>query len=979
MNINRNLFNLILFPLLVVSAVVPATAMGANRRVPTQFSTIQKAIDRSRPGDRIQVAQGTYVEHIKLRKGIVIEGGWNRSFSKRAPGKFTTTIDGKGKKGPVVIGADNAVLDGFTIVHGSLLVDGDTHMGSGIYCKKTSPVIKNNIIHDNEPSGIFCAHSNAQVIRNEIHHNAQAGIFVRKGSNVKILENTIHHNKYSGISSTKPPVSKVEAGNNRIYSNQRSGINLEKASGLIYNNIIYDNHVSGIRGNIMPLVVFNNTVVGNHQAGLFVDDPTAAPEITNNIFARNNHAGISTSGKGYSHNLLFANGATGACNPEYLWCVRPQFGGYEDEDSYKQTGNIIADPMFVNAKKNDFHLRGSSPAIDAGAKEKRFNDIHFPPSLGTERNDMGAYGGPHTFAEKKKKNHAPQANAGKDQKVKRGSKVLLDGSGSYDPDGDAIIYRWSLKRAPKGSRARIAGANREKAMFIADKPGVYVARLTVKDRWGLSGKADSVKITVPKNTPPKAVIGDVLSQISVGDNLTLYGSASSDKEKDPLTFYWKLVSKPAASHTAIQNDRSKECRLRIDAEGCYEVQLTVSDGKAKSKPAVVFISTKNSVTEGVRRVPQEYPSIQAAIDAAQPGDDIIVDKGVYRELITIDKSVNLIGKNWPVIDGGRQEGNKNTISIFYLGDRAGKVEGFVITGGGKGKLGHGINIWDSSPEIVHNRITGNNHGLGIHGSPPLTRKTRVHGNLIYENMVGIGNGKDSMARIYNNRIYNNSIVGVGTRGKARPRIEYNIIYNNRIGIGAREVGSPLIKGNQIFNNTDGVVIGPLSTVGRTAFKNIIIENNLIVHNRHLGINITSFNKSNVVITNNTIAQNNTDKREIRAGGVVLGFPLPADFSVTLENNIISENETAGIFNYTGPDNYKKTGAKIKSDYNILWNNTEDFLDCRKGRHDINKDPKFSSKTVPSGTAYSTTIKAGNGKPAGYRKSAGDFREVPAEL
>ncbi len=960
--------------LLVLLLLFSSSAMCATRKVPSQYGSIQKAIDASSAGDRVLVSQGTYFEHITLKKGVILEGGWDRGFSKRSPSKHTTVIDGAKAKGPVVKGADGAVLDGFVIIHGSLDPSGDDHEGSGIYCNGTSPVIRNNEIRENEPSGVLCEKSHASVSDNHIHHNAQAGVFVRNGSDVKIYKNRIHHNGFSGIGASKMPLSKVEIRNNIIFENHRSGINLDAATGFVGNNIIYDNGYAGIRGNAMPLKIVNNTVVGNGQAGVFVEDPSATPDVRNNIFAHNLDAGVRTSGKGYYYNLFYANGSAGACDPEYLWCVRPQFAGYEDEKSYKKSGNIIADPLFVNEAKKDFHVKPGSPAIDAGDKAASYRDAHFPPSMGTERNDMGAYGGPGSLAEKARKNHPPKARAGADQTVAKGSKVILDAGASMDPDGDALKYKWVLKKAPSGSRARIAGDSREKAMFVADRGGVYVVQLTVRDSHGLTGKADTVKITVPSNTPPKAVIGEVLSQISVGDSLTLYGTASSDREKQPLKYRWSLKSRPAASNARIEGADRKECRLKVDADGCYEVQLVVSDGKAESEPAVVYISTKNAPTQGVRRVPQEYPTIQSAIDAAQPGDDIIVEKGVYKELITIDKSVNLIGKNWPVIDGGSPEGNKNTVSIFYLGDRAGKLEGFVITGGGTGELGHGINIWDSSPEIYNNRITGNHHGMGIHGSPPLTGKTRVHGNLIYDNMVGIGNGKDSNARIYNNRVYNNSVVGIGCRGKALPRIEYNIIYNNRIGIGAREVAAPTIKGNQVFANTDGIVIGPLSTSNITSFKEIVIENNLVVKNAHIGINITSFNRSKVFIRNNTIADNNGAKRRIRAGGILFGYPQPGDFMAVLENNIIAGNGTVGIANYTGTENYQKPGVKIKCSGNVVWKNTQDYVNCKKGAGDKQTDPGFASTDVPGAAAYRQSVSS-----AGFTYNGAEYDKVPAAL
>jgi nitrous oxidase accessory protein NosD len=501
---------------------------------------------------------------------------------------------------------------------------------------------------------------------------------------------------------------------------------------------------------------------------------------------------------------------------------------------------------------------------------------------------------------------------------------------------------------------------------------VYIAQLVVTDRWGKASKPATVRITATgANKIPKANIAEILSQVSAGDTITLYGSASKDPDGDPLTYKWSLLFKPAASNASIAEPTAENSSFHVDVDGGYTIKLVVNDGKADSAAATVNISTRNAPQAGVRNVPADYPTIQAAIDAAQAGDDIVVHKGVYRELLVIDKSINLVGKDWPVIDGGSQKGNKNTISIFYLGDRAGKVEGFVIKGGGLGPLGHGINIWDSSPEIYHNKITGNNHGMGIHGSPSLTAKTKVHGNLIFNNKVGIGNGKDSVAHLFNNRIFNNKVVGIGSRGKGAPRIEANYIYGNRLGIGAREVASPRIEGNYIFNNTDGIVISPLSTIKKFAFKDIVINNNLIVNNDHLGINITSFNLSKVIITNNTINSNNKSERRIRGGGIILGYPQPATFTAIVENNLITNNKVGGLVKFIGPEDFVEPGADLLNKNNNVWNNSVDYLDCHKGQSSFSTNPGFAADLL-------TPAAAGvNGAIGGYRYSASAFSDLPA--
>src|SRR5262249_31765078 len=45
-------------------------------------------------------------------------------------------------------------------------------------------------------------------------------------------------------------------------------------------------------------------------------------------------------------------------------------------------------------------------------------------------------------------NHAPVAEVGVDQTVSEGSVVLLDGSLSYDPDGDALPSHWVQTSGP---------------------------------------------------------------------------------------------------------------------------------------------------------------------------------------------------------------------------------------------------------------------------------------------------------------------------------------------------------------------------------------------------------------------------------------------------------------------------------------------------------------------------------------------------
>jgi len=970
----------------------PPLAWGRDLHVPRDYTLIQQAVDAAREGDRIMVAEGTYSEQVRLKEGITLEGGWNKQFTQRDIEKYPAVIDAKGKEGWVVFSASKTVLDGFTIQNATQVKTEKEEYGSGVYCLSVQQaVIRNNTLQQNEPSGLYAGNSQLTVVSNHIVKNARAGIHLDKGSTLIIQSNFIERNKEAGISSqSKVPV-QIEVGLNRIFQNGRSGIDCQNASGKIYNNIVYGNRESGIRARITPLEVINNTIVENAQAGVVIDDQSKEITIKNNILAFNGESGIMSAQKGYSYNLLFANAKTGDCDSNCLPCIRGQHAGYEDEESFRKISHIIADPRFVDPNGQDYHLLPGSPAIDAGDSNPVYADKNFPPSLGLDRNDMGAYGGPHTVPEKRagvNRPPLPQAEVSSPLYVK--DMVRLDASKSQDTDGDAISFHWDLLSAPSGSTAKIFRQDDAKAHFQADLSGDYKISLQLVDRWGAKAET-SLAATVQKNHPPTAYAGEDLEAVGVGDTIKLSGDVSSDDDGDPLTYRWQFVAKPQKSQSRLSDPLSVSPSFSVDQPGCYLLQLVVNDGQtggpmAGDSPADdILINTVYEAPDKIRYVPAQYPTIQSAVDAAQTGDTILVQAGTYRENIYIDKLINLKGVGWPVIDGGSKQGNVDTVKIASLGENAGRIEGFVITGGGSGPLGHGLSSWDSSPTICNNQFVRNpNNGLGLHGRKILTEKAEIYGNLVYENKGGIGNGRGGCAHIHHNYVFRNSVFGIGCRGFSAPRIECNHIFENEIGIGMREVSSPTVVGNYIYYNKRGITFSPASTVKASEGEEMVIHNNLIFQNQQNGIMITSFNLSQAVITNNTIDSNGSgDSR--RDGGIILGWPWPATFKVVVQNNIITNNKGAGLMNYPGaedlsaaagreplwqanpsdggapidiPDSsqirensQRQGGAKLTLNRNNLWNNKKNYHGCQAGDGDLSKDPLFA-----------------DGRPAGTRSS-----------
>ncbi len=90
-------------------------------------------------------------------------------------------------------------------------------------------------------------------------------------------------------------------------------------------------------------------------------------------------------------------------------------------------------------------------------------------------------------------NNPPVADAGEDQTVGVGQVVDLDGTGSYDPDGDPITtYTWAQVSGPD---ATMSGADTDTASFPASDGGEYIFQLVVSDGMQTSA-ADQVLVTV---------------------------------------------------------------------------------------------------------------------------------------------------------------------------------------------------------------------------------------------------------------------------------------------------------------------------------------------------------------------------------------------------------------------------------------------------------------------------------------------------
>lgn len=303
---------------------------------------------------------------------------------------------------------------------------------------------------------------------------------------------------------------------------------------------------------------------------------------------------------------------------------------------------------------------------------------------------------------------------------------------------------------------------------------------------------------------------------------------------------------------------------------------------------------------GELHVPEQFATIQAALNAAQKGDRVLVGPGTYRENLQVSPFVSLVsvaGASQTIIDG--------------------RFQGPVVQFGP-----FGPSLYDPSPTNV-NELRGFTicygvTGISIRGSAPT-----IHGCTVVSNRGTAGIEMVwSDALIVSNNITQNETTGIDVGGGQSGKILHNLIAMNvsggRAGGIAINAGNELSIGhNRIIGNRGYSDAGGISMINRC---DLHIYNNVIAHNEGGAGGIAWLTPSGTrgprlvhnTISGNSVHADGYDQAAYIGNNIIHGELFSGNsndsFQPIVENNLIYS--IGGLFKNIGGVNGNIMGSPV---------------------------------------------------------------------
>jgi len=259
-------------------------------------------------------------------------------------------------------------------------------------------------------------------------------------------------------------------------------------------------------------------------------------------------------------------------------------------------------------------------------------------------------------------------------------------------------------------------------------------------------------------------------------------------------------------------------------------------------------------TEGARAVQAQThivvvsTTIQAAIDAANPGDTVRVPPGVYHENVLVAKdNITIEGSQGAILDGSGLPGTSG-ITVRSLTPLM-RINGFRLTG---------LRIQN----YVRNGVILNR----------VDHYQIDHGEYIDNSAYGIFPIRSSNGLIEFNRVSGSDDTGIYIGQSSDAIIRNNHVTDCTVAISAEVSSFITVQDNRVMDNTIGMLAALLPGLSVTETTNIQITRNLFIRNNRQnpvsdpadvlsqlpsGVGILIFGADHVTVTDNKVVDNNS--------------------------------------------------------------------------------------------------------------------------
>ncbi len=296
--------------------------------------------------------------------------------------------------------------------------------------------------------------------------------------------------------------------------------------------------------------------------------------------------------------------------------------------------------------------------------------------------------------------------------------------------------------------------------------------------------------------------------------------------------------------------------------------------------AIWLINLQTNLASKTLTVPTDYSTISEAISHASDGDIIVVQSGVYKENLQINKSLSLIGENSQttvIIGAGGVD--RGACPVVALNADNAKIVGFTI----ESQNYTSTNLYATGIKIQADHCT-------------------IQGNIIQNNYMGLFCSVQSYTQIIDNTITGNLKDGMRFYGGSNYNISGNTIIGNAVSGLALQGYSNTVTNNTFDHNLRGLGLGASYSV---------VFGNKFASNAESAIWLAG---SKNIIAANDISQNKW------------GIYITPQWAAPRDNTFYHNNFLGNIYgvyvNESAPvqfwDNGAQSGGNYWSDYGIKY-------------------------------------------------------------